>query len=505
MPAPIRLYNTLSRSIEALDPQEPGKVGLYVCGMTVYDYCHIGHARAMLAFDIVVRHLRHRGYAVNFVRNHTDVDDKIIARAKERGIDPLALSSLFVHALEEDLASLGIREPTQTPRVSAHIPDILALIEMLVARGYAYRAESGDVYFSVERFPTYGHLSGKKLDDLRAGERVAIDTAKRHPADFALWKAATGDPAEPTWPSPWGAGRPGWHIECSAMARHYLGDTFDIHGGGIDLVFPHHENEIAQSECALGHRPYARYWMHNGHLTFPTAGQDGGPEDVKMSKSLGNVVQIRDIVREAPAEALRLLFIGTHYRSPLPYSAEGLVGSLGALDRLYTAKETAREIVALGGTTPATALGEAGQEAARLAAGFVARFDEAMDEDFNTAAAVGHLFELVRAINRFGNDTKQRAKGGAVLAPTLAAFELAGEVLGVGGMEPTVFFDELKAKRLAVAGRSVAEIDARVADRNAARAAKDWAAADRVRNELDADGILVMDGAVGSTWRMRVE
>ncbi len=492
----IRLYNTLRRTIEPLETREPGKVGLYVCGMTVYDYCHIGHARAMMAFDFVVRHLRHRGYTVDFVRNHTDVDDKIIARAKEKGVDPLALSTFFVDALEEDLGALGLVKPTVTPKVSDHIPDILDLIGKLVDGGHAYRAENGDVYFAVESFPAYGKLSGKKLEDLRAGERVAVETAKRHPGDFALWKAATGDPAEPTWDSPWGKGRPGWHIECSAMSRHYLGDTFDVHGGGIDLVFPHHENEIAQSECGTGHGPYARYWMHNGHLTL---------DKEKMSKSLGNIVRIRDILREVPAEALRLLYAGTQYRSPLPYSTEGLIAALASLDRLYTAKETALEVVAKGSAAPIDQLGDAGREVHALATAFPARFDAAMDEDFNTAEAIGHLFELVRAVNRFGNDKKARAKGALALQPAVAAFALAGDVLGIGAMDPQAFFDEVKQKRLAAAGKSIDEVEARIAARAAARANKDWAEADRLRAELDAEGILVMDGAAGSTWRMRVE
>ncbi|MFN7145408.1 MAG: cysteine--tRNA ligase, partial [Myxococcota bacterium] len=374
MAATIRLYNTLRRTIEPLETREPGKVGLYVCGMTVYDYCHIGHARAMLSFDFVVRHLRHRGYEVEFVRNHTDVDDKIIARAKEKGIDPLALSAMFVDALEEDLAGVGLLPPTRTPRVSDHIGDILDLIGKLVERGHAYKADNGDVYFAVESFPEYGKLSGKKLEDLRAGERVAVESAKRHPADFALWKAATGDPAEPVWDSPWGKGRPGWHIECSAMSRHYLGDTFDIHGGGIDLVFPHHENEIAQSECGTGHGPYARYWMHNGHLTFPRQ-TEAGVETEKMSKSLGNVVRIRDILAQVPGEALRMLYAGTHYRSPLPYSTEGLTAALASLDRLYTAKETALEVVQKSASAPIEQLGDVGREVHALATDFARKFD----------------------------------------------------------------------------------------------------------------------------------
>jgi cysteinyl-tRNA synthetase len=325
---------------------------------------------------------------------------------------------------------------------------------------------------------------------------VAVESAKRHPGDFALWKAWTGDASEPAWDSPWGKGRPGWHIECSAMSRHYLGDTFDIHGGGIDLVFPHHENEIAQSECATGHGPYARYWMHNGHLTL---------DKEKMSKSLGNIVRIRDILEQVPAEALRLLYAGTHYRSPLPYSTEGLIAALASLDRIYTAKETAAEVAAKGADVPVAQLGEVGREVLELATAFPARFDAAMDEDFNTAGAVGHLFELVRAVNRFGNDKKLRAKGAAVMKPALAAFALAGDVLGIGAMAPQAFFDEVKTKRLAAAGKSTAEVEARIAARAAARAAKDWAEADRLRAELDAEGIVVMDGVEGSTWRMRVE
>jgi cysteinyl-tRNA synthetase len=495
MSAPIRLYNTLSRSMEPLVTRTPGEVGLYVCGMTTYDYSHIGHARAMMAFDVVVRHLRHRGYAVTFVRNHTDVDDKIIRRAHEKGVDPLALSAHFIDALEEDLVGLGMVKPTATPKVSETIPEILDLIGSLIARGHAYRADNGDVYFAVDSFAEYGKLSGKKVEDLRAGERVAVEAAKRNPGDFALWKAHPEGSDEPFWESPWGKGRPGWHIECSAMSRRYLGDQFDIHGGGIDLVFPHHENEIAQSECGTGHAPMARYWLHNGHLTL---------ESEKMSKSLGNIVRIRDVLAQVPAEALRLLYVETHYRSPLPYSTERLANCLGPLDRIYTAKETAIE-VSKGADVPLEQLGEAAREVHALATAFPERFDAAMDDDFNTAQALAAFFDLVRAINRFGNDRRARARGARAMKPALAAFDLVAEVLGVGGMEPAAFFDEMKRKRLAAAGQSVDEIDGLVAQRAAARAAKDWARADALRNELDQKGILVMDGPEGSTWRMRVE
>ena len=491
----LRLYNTLSRSVETFVPAVPGQVGLYVCGMTVYDYCHIGHARAMMAFDIVVRHLRRVGYDVRFVRNHTDVDDKIIKRAGELGVDPLALSARFIAALEEDLDALGLVRPTWSPRVSDHIPEVLALIGALVEGGHAYKAENGDVYFAVDSFPEYGKLSGKKVDELRAGERIAVEESKRNPADFALWKAWGGVENEPHWESPWGAGRPGWHIECSAMSRACLGDTFDIHGGGIDLLFPHHENEIAQSECGTGHAPMARYWMHNGHLTF---GQE------KMSKSLGNIVRIRDILAEFPAEALRFLYLDTHYRSPLPYTGEKLSNALAGLDRLYCAKETTEQVVALGGTADVASLGEVGVEVHALATTFPEKFEAAMNEDFNTAEAVGHLFDLVRAINRFGNDKKARAKGALALAPAVAAFALVAEAWGIGAMAPTAFFDEVRVKRLKAQGRTVEDVESLVAARAAARSAKNWALADALRAELDAQNIIVMDGADGSTWRMRV-
>jgi cysteinyl-tRNA synthetase len=488
----VRVHNTMSRSVEELEPRHPGKVGLYVCGMTVYDYTHIGHARAMMAFDVVVRHLRHRGYDVHFVRNHTDIDDKVIARAARLGVEPITLSRQFIDALEEDLDALGMVRPTVTPKVTEHVPEIVDLIQSLMDSGHAYKADNGDVYFAVESFPDYGRLSGKKVDELRAGERVAVELAKHHPADFALWTAHGGDETEPSWPSPWGPGRPGWHIECSAMARKHLGDTFDLHGGGIDLVFPHHENEIAQSECGTGQRPMARYWLHNGHLTL---------DQEKMSKSLGNIVRIRDILREVPAEALRLLYLETHYRSPLPYASDRLVEALRALDRMYSAKET---IEAAGGEADPAALGEAAVDAHRLGTEFPARFYAAMDEDFNTAGAVGHFFDLVRAVNRFGNDKKVRAKGGRALAPAKAAFALVAEVLGVAAMSPQAFFDDVKVKRLAAAGKSAADVDAKVAERAAARAGKDWARADALRVELDAEGIVVMDGQDGSTWRMRI-
>ncbi len=490
----IRVYNTLTRKLEPLELRQAGRVGMYVCGMTVYDYCHIGHARAMMAFDVVVRHLRHRGLQVQYARNHTDVDDKIINRARENGDAPLALSARFIEALDADLDALGIQRPDLAPQVSHHIPEVVAMVQRLVDRGHAYLADNGDVYFAIESFSRYGALSGKKIDDLRAGERVAVESAKRHPGDFALWKSATG--TELGWEAPFGRGRPGWHIECSAMAAKHLGDQFDIHGGGIDLVFPHHENEIAQSECASGHAPFARYWMHNGHLTL---------DNEKMSKSLGNIRRIRDILTEVPAEALRLLYVDTHYRSPLPFSTEKLADSLSALDRIYLARETVDEAVAAASSRDLQSLPEAARDAHRLASGFAERFDTAMDDDFNSAQAIGHFFELVRAINRFGNDKKARAHGATALRPAVAAFDTVASVLGLATASPAAYFDEAKVKRLRAQGREAAEVDALVAARTAARDAKDWTRADALRSELDALGITVMDGSGGSTWRVRVD
>jgi cysteinyl-tRNA synthetase len=499
----LHIYNTLTRNVQEFVPRVPGEVGIYVCGMTVYDLCHIGHARAMMAFDIVVRYLRNRGYKVTYVRNHTDVDDKIIARARKDNLSGLAVSSRYIEELDKDLDSLGILRPDIEPRVSTSIPEIIGIIAKLFEHGHAYQGPSGDIYFSVESFSGYGKLSGKKVEDLQAGHRVEVDAEKRHPADFVLWKAVSGpatlDGPEPCWDSPWGVGRPGWHIECSGMSYLHLGEQFDLHGGGIDLIFPHHENEIAQSEGATQKSPMVGCWMHNGHLSLR---DENGP--VKMSKSLGNVLNIRDMLQKLPAEALRLAYIEVHYRSPLIWTEELIPSTLTALDRLYQAKETALDILKTASSTPVSALGPDAAEAYELGMRFPGRFQEAMDEDFNTAAALGALFELVRAVNRFGNDKKKRKQGRLVIEPAVAAFKLVGEVLGIGAMEPAAFFEELKYKHLAHTGRSVAEIDAKVQARHQAREVKDWGLADQLRVELEGEGVVVMDGVEGSTWRVRV-
>ncbi len=501
----LRIYNSLSRSLETFTPITPGKVGMYVCGITVYDYCHIGHARAMMAFDVIYRWLREVGFDVKFVRNHTDVDDKIITRAAEVGEPALELSERFIAALDEDLGRMGLETPTVAPKVSDHIPEIIELVSALVERGHAYAAPApdavagtSDVFFAVESFAEYGKLSGKKLEHLRAGERVVVDPRKRHPGDFALWKAAR--PGEVRWDSPWGVGRPGWHIECSAMGRTHLGDGFDIHGGGIDLIFPHHENEIAQSEGGTGHRPFARYWLHNGHLNI-----DGE----KMSKSLGNFVRIRDILDQVPADALRLLYVEAHYRSPLPYSGARLAEALAGMDRIYTAKAQLEAIAARPVSASAEQLArDLGPDAQALfdaASGFADRFAAAMNEDFNTARVVGLLYELVRASNRYVTHKRWLKRSAALAQLALEAFELSSRILGIGGLESADWFAQVRQRRLAVIGKTEGEIEARIADRTAARAARDWATADQVRVELAALGVELMDGASGTTWRMRVE
>jgi cysteinyl-tRNA synthetase len=490
MPHPFRIYNTLSRSIEAFEPQREGHVSLYVCGMTVYDHIHVGHARAMVVFDAFVRYLRHRGWDVNFVRNFTDVDDKIIRRAAELGQDPLALANSYIAYFQRDVGELGLAPPDAEPRVSTSIDAIVALIADLIAAGNAYEAD-GSVWFDVPSFPAYGKLSGQKVDELRSAEEMS---GKHHPADFALWKGAKE--GEPAWPSPWGQGRPGWHIECSAMAKSTLGATVDIHGGGLDLVFPHHENEVAQSECGNA-APFARYWMHNGLLTM-ASGQ-------KMGKSLGNVINVHDALARFPAEALVLYYLQNHYRSPLPWGEEALPDALGMLARLYEAREVAESMKGDDAAERVAAeLGEDATQVLQLGRTFPARFYEALDSGFNTSSALACLFELARALNLFGNHKKAKKRGGPVVEAALDAFRLAGEALGLLKRSSLAFDDEVKRKRLGALNLEPSRVDALLEARSAARAAKDWAQADTIRDELDSLGVVVMDVADGVRWRMRL-
>ncbi|HEU4644205.1 MAG TPA: cysteine--tRNA ligase [Burkholderiales bacterium] len=447
----LRIHNSLARQKQDFVPIRPGEVRMYVCGMTVYDYCHLGHARVMVVFDVVCRWLRASGYRVTYVRNITDIDDKIIRRAADRGEPVDALTARFIGAMDEDLAALGVDKPDQEPRATQYVPQMLEMIERLAARRLAYQSASGDVNFSVRRFPGYGKLSGKSPDELRAGERVEVDRSKEDPLDFVLWKRAK--PGEPQWDSRWGAGRPGWHIECSAMSRALLGEPFDIHGGGQDLQFPHHENEIAQSEGASG-APFVNYWMHNGFVRV---------DEEKMSKSLGNFFLIRDVLQRYDAEVVRFFMLRAHYRSPLNYSDAHLEDAKGALTRLY---------VSLKGLPPA-------QRAVDWRESHAQRFKQAMDDDFGTPEAVAVLFELASRVN----------SGERGLAPQLRAL---GGVLGLLQRDTTQFLQGASADDWVLE---------RIAARIGARKAKDYAGADRIRDELLAKGILLEDGPQGTTWR----
>jgi cysteinyl-tRNA synthetase len=427
---------------------------------------------------------------VRFVRNFTDIDDKIIARAATLGVLPARLAQDEIDAFHGDMAALGLQRPDAEPRVTDSMPQILALIATLVERGHAYPAD-GNVWFAVESFPGYGALSGRNVEDMRSAEPAA---GKRAAADFALWKAVK--PGEPAWDSPWGPGRPGWHIECSAMVKHELGDTVDIHGGGLDLVFPHHENEIAQSECGNG-KPYARYWMHNGLLTM-ASGQ-------KMGKSLGNVTAIEAVLREYPAEALRLYYLQNHYRSPLPWNVDALPEALGMLSRLYEAREGAEAMQ--GAEDPERVASELGDDAKVVLAegrAFPERFQQALREDFNTSQALAHLFTLARAVNRFAGHKKANKRGGPVVAPALAAFRLVAASLGLMALDTRAFIEDVKVKRLAALGLDREQIDAAIAERVRLREAKQWSEADAIRQQLDAQGIDVQDGPEGSRWRVRL-
>ncbi len=465
---------------------------LYQCGMTVYDHQHVGHARAMVTFDMVVRYLRHRGWDVNFVRNFTDVDDKIIARARESGEEPLALAERFIAEFREDCRNLGMVAATSEPRVSETVDGIIGIIQDLVDRGHAYAAE-GSVWFDVDTFRDYGKLSGQKVEEMRSADP---QDGKRAGQDFALWKAVK--PGEPSWDSPWGPGRPGWHIECSAMAREAFGATMDIHGGGLDLTFPHHENEIAQSQCANDGTTYARYWMHNGLLTM-----SGGQ---KMGKSLGNAFTIQDTLALFPAEALRLYYLQVHYRSPLPWNVEALPNALGLLARLYEARENGE---AMGGSEPVEqvvqGLGQDARTVVELAGTFRERFYGAMDDDFNTAQALGFAFELARAVNRLSNHKKAKKRGGPVAKLALDALAILPEALGLLQLTSAEFDAEVRAKRLPTLGITAEEVDAQLEARKQARADKEWDKADRIRADLDAKGIVVMDLPDRTAWRVRLD
>ena len=459
----LQIHNSLTKKKEVFIPIEPGKVTLYVCGMTVYDLCHVGHARVMVVFDVVTRYLRASGYDVTYIRNITDIDDKIIARANENGENIQTLTERFIAEMHQDADALGVVRPDQEPKATESMADIISMIETLITKGFAYASDNGDVYYDVSEFDGYGKLSGRNIEELRSGERVAVNEAKNDPLDFVLWKAAK--PEEPSWESPWGNGRPGWHIECSAMSSTCLGEHFDIHGGGQDLQFPHHENEIAQSEGAHGCQS-VNYWMHNGFVRI---------DDEKMSKSLGNFFTVREVLARYSPEVIRYFILTSHYRSPLNYSDDSLEQAKSALTRYYTAL---RDIEAL-----AEVDWQDDKE-------FGPRFSEAMDDDFNTALALSVMADVRQALNK-AREQDDNAKA-SYLAGLLQSF---GDVLGLFQQAADDFLlgDQ--------DGDESAKVEALIEARNTARAEKDWAKADQVRDELAAMGIVLEDNAGKTTWR----
>jgi cysteinyl-tRNA synthetase len=473
----IRIYNTLTKKKETFEPIQAGKVLMYVCGPTVYDSCHIGHARSAVVFDVISRYFKETGYEVTYVRNFTDVDDKIIRRAQELGTDSTTIAEKYITEFYEDMDALHVGRATIEPKATEHIDPIIGLIETLLAKGTAYEIE-GDVYFSVEAFDGYGKLSGRKLEDMEAGARVDVDKRKKNPFDFALWK--TAKPGEPSWESPWGNGRPGWHIECSAMSSAYLGQTFDIHGGGKDLIFPHHENEIAQSEAATGH-PFANYWIHNGFVNI---------NQEKMSKSLGNFLLIRDVLKSYHTEAVRLFLLSNHYRSPVDFTDKAMDEAGIALDKIYSLLERVETEV------PAV-----GSEIASVE-GYWHRFQEAMDDDFNSALGIGVLFEAVRAINRLLDEFKGKLspENRAAVHAVVLDIKRMGGILGIVTESPSAYFDKKKTRRLAAMGITPDEIEKMLQDRRDARKAKDWARADEIRDRLAEMSIAIKDRPDGTIW-----
>ena len=486
----IQIHNTLSGKKEALQPIEAGHVKLYVCGITSYDYCHIGHARSALAFDMIVRYLKYRGLKVTYVRNFTDIDDKIITRAGEQQTTSEKLANRFIEEFYVDMDRLGIDRPDIEPKATEHIGEMITLIGELIDQGKAYPSD-GDVYYIVESFPEYGKLSKRNIDDMQAGARISVNVQKRHPMDFVLWKGSK--PGEPTWNSPWGPGRPGWHIECSAMSRKYLGETFDIHGGGQDLIFPHHENEIAQSEGA-NHKPFVNYWIHHGFVTI---------RDEKMSKSLGNFLTIRDILNHYHPEILRFFIFSTHYRNPLDFSEAAMQDATAGLERLY-------ECVAAIDTLKAETSDDdtlrclSDKDIAQLAS-IESRFQQAMDNDFNTAQAQGIFFDSVKTINRIRRKlpTIPTTHDLRVLKDSIATLKKLSYIMGLLGEDAEQFLAAKKARLVSEGDIDVAAIEALIAERYQCRQAKNWARSDAIRDQLLGKNIELMDGPDGTTWSVK--
>ncbi len=499
----IRIHNTMTGKKEDFIPLQEKKVGMYVCGVTVYDLCHIGHARSAIVFDTIYRYFRYRGYDVTFVRNFTDIDDKIIRRANEEGVDCKTIAEQYISEFNTDMGKLGLEKPSFEPRATEHISEMIQLISILIQKGLAYQG-GGDIFFSVEKFKDYGKLSKRNLEDMQAGARVDIDEKKENPLDFALWKSSK--PGEPFWESPWGKGRPGWHIECSVMSQKYLGETLDIHGGGRDLTFPHHENEIAQSEAATG-KPFVRYWIHNGFVNI---------NKEKMSKSLGNILTIKEILKDWHPEVLRLFFLAHHYRSPVDYSEDSFHEAKSGLDRFYSTfnaiQEELKKPTTFSPSLPSPSKGEGAgggspviENCRKAIETFHARFEEAMDDDFNTAEALGYFYDLQRNLNSLldiskGYPTPEIA---SMLKQGLDHFSKMGWVFELFREDPEHYLARQRKEGLKKLNLTEEQILYIIDDRNLARKEKNWEKADEIRKDLLAKGIVLEDTPVGTNWKLK--
>ncbi len=482
----VRVFNTLTGKKEDLIPLTPNKIGMYACGVTVYDLCHIGHARSAVVFDVIRRYLRFRGFDVRYIRNFTDIDDKIINRARQEGIQWDEVARKYTEEYYKDMDRLGVGRADVEPKATEHIQEIIEIVRVLIDKGYAYVVD-GDVYFEVNRFPDYGKLSKRDIEEMLAGARVEVDERKRNPMDFALWKSSKE--GEPSWESPWGPGRPGWHIECTAMSIKHLGESFDIHGGGADLIFPHHENELAQSEAYTG-KPFVKYWLHNGFITI---------DKEKMSKSLGNFFTIREILDKFDSEVVRFFLLSTHYRSPIEFSDALLREAEASLDRYYTTLIRMEEFKGEGGSSWPSLQGKTLEDAVST---FLDKFKEAMDDDFNTAQALGYIFELIREVNRFLDTRPSGRKAGDLVSKTKELLHQAGNVLNIFNKSPDEWYDSLmKTKNIPLTREDILD---RIKQRQEARQRKDWATADAVRKELEEQGIILEDKKDGTTWKVRV-
>ena len=488
----LRVYNTMTGKKEEFIPLHDRKIGMYACGVTVYDLCHIGHARSAIVFDAIYRYLKYRGYEVTFVRNFTDIDDKIIKRANDQGVDCKAIAEKYIDEFNVDMGRFGLEKPEFEPKATEHISEMIKLISTLVEKGYAYQS-GGDVFFSVEKFQEYGKLSKRNLEEMQAGARVGIDEKKQNPLDFALWKASK--PGEPFWESPWGKGRPGWHIECSVMSQKYLGETLDIHGGGKDLIFPHHENEIAQSEAATG-KPFARYWIHNGFVNI---------NKEKMSKSLGNILTLKEIFKDWHPEAIRLFLLSSHYRSPVDFSFDGLSEVKSALDRFYATLGTIQEELKGPSSSQKKIESSTIKDSRQILESFQARFEEAMDDDFNTAQALGYFFDLQRHLNSLLDiSKKQRAEEIlAMLKEGSEYFTRFGSIFGLFQGDPKNYLNEQKKEGLRRLNLAEGEILKLIDERNLARKEKNWKRADEIRNDLLSKGIVLEDTPAETIWKIK--